>query len=300
MRTWLFFALSSPLLWAIVHLLDAHCVEKVFDRPWMGVITGSLSSSLVFFLIPFFIPFMDWEIPGWPIVGLALLAGALIQFSQAFYFQALEHSEAGIVAAYWNMTPILLPIASYILFGQHLGAWHYMGMLGLVICSGVFCILDQDFNGRWRSFFFMLAACCIQVMVILLEKHIFEHSPFVVAFLLVTAGITISGFCPLLMTSVRKALKSKIYSKTVIAIIVGIEIINLMAILCSQQAIDHGTPSIVAAVETTIPAYTFLLSGLLLILMPQVADQRIRHKFYLKLLLVSLMTIGVGVIVNDP
>ena len=42
---WLVFALLSPLFWAIVTVLDRHCVERIFDRPWMGVITSALASS---------------------------------------------------------------------------------------------------------------------------------------------------------------------------------------------------------------------------------------------------------------
>jgi drug/metabolite transporter (DMT)-like permease len=266
----------------------------------MGVIASSVSSLATFLLVPFATSFLTWEVSGWHIVGLAVLAGVLIQLSQVFYFQALEYSEAGIVAAYWNMTPILLPIASYLLFGQSLGFCHYLGMLGLVACSGCFCLLDQSLEGGWRSLFYMSVACCIQVGVILLEEYIFKHAPFFLAFLLVTGGIVISGFCPLLLSPVRKSFKNTLSSgKTAVAVIIGIEIINLSAIFCSQQAINQGISSLVAAVETTVPAYTFLLSILLLLLMPQYADPRVKCRLQLKLLLVSLMTIGVGILSNE-
>jgi hypothetical protein len=38
-----FYALLSPLLWAIVHLLDWYCVEQIFEKPWMGGIFSSLA-----------------------------------------------------------------------------------------------------------------------------------------------------------------------------------------------------------------------------------------------------------------
>ena len=298
---WIFFALLGPFFWAIIHLLDSHCIEKVFDRPWMGVITSSLSSLVTFLILPFAAPFVVWEISGWDIVGLALLTGALIQISQAFYFQALEYSEAGTVAAYSNITTILLPIVSFIFLDQNLELGNYLGMIGLVACSGCFCLLDQSVSGRSRSFFYMLLACSAQVGVLLLEKHIFEHiSCSFLVFLLVTVGFTVSGFCPLLLSPVRKAFQNNISSlKTAMAIIIGIDIINFIAIFCGQQAVRLGTPSLVAAIETTTPAYTFFLSALLLLVLPRYADPRVRHQFKLKLLLVSLMVIGVGLVSSD-
>jgi drug/metabolite transporter (DMT)-like permease len=297
---WLFFALLGPLLWAIVHLLDAHCVDRVFNRPWVGVITGSVSSLPAILIVPFAAPFMSWEPVGWQVVVLALLAGALIQLSQGLYFQALEYTEAGIVAAYWNMTPVLLPIASYLLFGQSLGLWQSLGMLGLVACSACFCLLDQSFEARWRSFVYMFIACCAQAGVLLVEKYILEHTPFLPVFLLVTTGIVISGSSLLLLSPVRQVVRNNMASlKAIMVIITGMEIINLAAILCSQQAINLGIPTLVAAVETTVPAYTFLLSVLLFFVMPRFADLRVRRKLNLKLLLVSLMVIGVGFVSDD-
>jgi drug/metabolite transporter (DMT)-like permease len=175
---WLLFALMSPFFWAIVHVLDAHCVERVFDRPWMGVITSALTSLVVVLIIPFAIPFVSWQVPRWEIVLLALLAGAVIQLSQAFYFQALDYSEAGIVAAYWNMTPALLPIASFVVLNKVLGGWRYLGIAILILASVSFCLLDTNFKARWRSFLLMVLASGLQVGALLLEKHVFEEGTF--------------------------------------------------------------------------------------------------------------------------
>lgn len=83
---WLLFALLFPLCFAVVSVLDSYCVEKIFDRPWMGVITGSLASSVAFILIPVSQISASWAAPGWDLVLLALLAGALTQLMQGFYF----------------------------------------------------------------------------------------------------------------------------------------------------------------------------------------------------------------------
>ena len=45
-----------------------------------------------------------------------------------------------------------------------------------------------------------------------------------------------------------------------IRLFVLIEIINLIALAFAQKSIQEGTPSLVAAVETTMPGFTFLIA----------------------------------------
>jgi drug/metabolite transporter (DMT)-like permease len=294
---WLVFALISPLFWAFVHVLDRHCVERVFDRPWMGVITSALSSILVIVAIPVAFPFAAWRVPTGEVIALGILAGVLIQISQGFYFQALEYTEAGIVAAYWNLTPTILPLASFVLLGKVLAGWHYVGIGVLVITSLGFCLVDGNLRGRWRSFWLMFAASLIQVAALLIEKRVFESGPFFVGFLFVTLGIILCGTAPLISRDVRGAFSANMASlKSAIPLIVLIELANLVALFFSQRAIDLGVPSLVAAVEATIPAYTFGLAVFLLLATKRFGDEQARAHLPIKLLLVAVMAVGVWLV----
>jgi uncharacterized membrane protein len=294
---WLLFALLGTFFWAIVHVLDRHCVERVFNRPWMGVITSSLASLTVFLALPFAIPFVTLELPAWGIIFLALFAGALVQLSQAFYFQALEHTEAGIVAAYWNLTPTILPLASYILLGKVLDGWHYVGIAVLVVSSVCFCLVDTNLRGRWQSFLLMFGASAVQVPALLIEKYVFEQGTFFVGFLLITVGIIASGSAPLLVPGVRRAVARNLVTlRPAIPLIVGIECANLTALFMSQRAIDLGIPSLVAAVEASLPAFTFVLAIILLSVNKLFSDEEARGWLPLKLILVGTMGYGVWLV----
>src|SRR3989338_5945652 len=256
---WLFFALLSPLFWASTCVMDSVCVKEVFRKPWIGIVTSALASLVVFLAVPFIAPFVEWSVPSWQIVGLALLAGALIQISQVFYFQALSYSEAGIVAAYWNLTPALLPITSFFILDQVLEVPQYIGIGVLIFASVCFCFLDANFAFRWRSFFLMLGASILQVAALLFEDRVYEQAPYFLGFLLITTGLILMGISPLLLPSALKVFRSNLPAlRPIASIIVGIEVMNLLALASSQRAIDLGVPSLVAAVETMIPAYTFL------------------------------------------
>jgi len=291
---WLLFALMTPLFWALVHIADSHCVEEIFEKPWMGVITSSLSSILVFLLLPVILPFVDVSLPEPYILFLAFGVGALIQISQAFYFKALSYTEAGIIAAYWNMTPALLPIFSFIFFREILQLPQYVGIAVLIVTSVGMCVIDINFHGRWTSFFLMGMASFLQVIALLLEDIIFQHADFFVGFYAITFGLIITGSLPLLLPHVRKTFTKNAHRiKPAIIIFLTIEALNLCALATSQKAIDLGNPSLVAAVETSVPAYTFLMSLIFLALSSKLGDTDTLKNLPLKFGLVGLMVIGV-------
>jgi uncharacterized membrane protein len=292
---WLFYALLGPPFWALVHILDSHCVGNVFDRPWMGVITSSLSTAVIALIALIFLPIVDWQLPEWHIIALAMLAGGLIQLGQGFYFQALEKTEAGIVAAYGNFTPTLLPLVSYFLMGDVLQPWHYITIGVLVIASICFCLIDISRNGKWDSVFLMLMASTAQVSAILLEKYVFEHGSFYAGFAFVIMGVVLSGVLPLLVApSVRKAFSGNLPKlKPLAPLFIGIETANLVALYLSQRAVDLGSPVLAAAMETTVPGYTFLLTILLLSLKHRFGNAEAKYQLRTKLILVAIMTAGV-------
>lgn len=294
---WLLYALLSPLFWAIVHLLDWYCVERLFEKPWMGVITSSLASCSIFLFLPLFGSNIIWDLPPLETVAAAILAGVLIQISQIFYFQALSYSEAGIIAAYWNITPTVLPIASFLLLGKVFQVRYYFGIVTLILVSIGFCLADTHFKTRWKAFYLMSLASCVQAAALLLEEYVFHHSSFFIGFFLITMGIILSGIFPLLIRSVRRS-----FYRTLLAIQSGffilfaIELINLIALLMSQRAIALGVPSLVVAVETTIPAYTFILSVGLYGINRHLSDAKVLHHLRLKLLLLAGMMTGIWLV----
>lgn len=289
---WLFFALLCPFFYALVCVLDSYCVERVFNRPWMGVITSSLASMIVLPLVPLAIPI--WQPPGWQIVALAFLAGLLIQLMQALYFQSLAYSEAGIVAAYLNFVPALLPVVSFWLFGQAFGLWIYIG-IGLNIAASVLiCLIDSNFKARWKSFLLMLTGCIFYSAALLIEKYIFDRIPVLEGFLLITAGIVVSGLMLLLLSPVRCAFTDNLPKlKPALFTVIGIEVLNLMAIYTRHRAVSIGSPPLTEAIATIQTAYTFLLSFLLCYLAPRFGDPQARQRLWTKLLLVGAMVTGV-------
>jgi hypothetical protein len=139
----------------------------------------------------------------------------------------------------------------------------------------------------------MLVASMIQVAALMIMKAGYTDAPFFVGFLYVTLGIVLTGAAPLTHRGVRNAFRLNMAAlRPAFGLIVGIEMLNLIALFMSQRAIDLGVPSLVAAVEATIPAYTFALS-ILLTLATRFGDRRAAERMPWKLVLVGAMAIGV-------
>jgi uncharacterized membrane protein len=291
---WLFFSLLSPLFWAIVHVLDEHCVDTLLARPWMGVVTSALASVIVYVPLAVLLSFTQWELPSWPLILLGFAIGALIQLAQAFYFAALSHSEAGIVAAYWNLTPAFLPVVSFLLFKQILGPLEYLGIVILILSSTWMCLLDSNVTTRLHPPALMTVASAIMVAVFLMENYLYRHSFFLISFLFVMTGLIVTGVMPLAFTRVRGSFRASLHTiAPAWKIFLGIEAANLLALTSSQLAMKLGIPSLVSAVQTMVPVYTFILSLILFNRTERFGAAETLDKLPWKISSVFLMIIGV-------
>ncbi|MGE0103372.1 MAG: EamA family transporter [Blastocatellales bacterium] len=295
---WLAFALISPLCWAIVHVLDAFCVHEVFDFPWIGCVTSALATLCAYpILILAGLIFVEFQTPGLNLIALAIAAGFIMMLGQFFYFQSLSYSEPGIVAAYWNMLPIFLPVISFFIFGEMFTRTVYVGMTLLIFSSVSFSLLDSNLEHRWHSLALMFCAVWLQVAYFLLQKKVFEFMPVYYVFLLTMLGVITAGLMPLLTQKGRQVFKANLPKiQPAFKFILMIEVFNLAAYATSQYAISHGSPSLVAAVESSLPAYCFGLSILLYFVFGKYGEAEAKHKLTHKLSLAAIMAIGVWMV----
>ena len=258
---WIQYALFSSFLWAIVHILDEHCVDNIFSKPWLGVVTSSGISAGIFLVLPFLkIPVV---IPHWDLLLICLVTGAIVQLSQFFYFRALDCSDSGTVAAYWNLTPIFLIVTSYWLFGYLITGNNYLGIVLLIVASVGLCSIDK-FSNRWDTLYLMSIAAGLQTVVVLIEKYIFDRTDFFGAFLSIATGIIISGLSSLVMKEVRSTLREDLPKiQQALPVFIAIELTNLVALYTGQIAVKLGVPVLVSAIEAFTPAYAFGLSLLI-------------------------------------
>ncbi len=289
---WLILALSSSLVWAIVHILDEHCVDKIFIKPWVGVLTSSAISAGIFLLVPF--SGQKIVVPSWGILAVCLLTGAVIQGSQYYYFLALDCSDCGTVSAYWNLTPTFLPVISYWLFGYVITGNNYLG-IGMLVLGLVGLCLNDRLPDKWNTLYLMTIAASLQTVVVLLEKYIFDRTDFFGAFLAITVGTVAAGLSGFKSAEVRATFRANLPDiRRAWRVLVAIELLNWVALYLGQSAVKDGIPSLVSAIEASIPAFAFGLSMGIAFLNRQFDSYR--QGLGLKLAMIGLMMVGVWLI----
>ncbi len=137
--SWLVFAFSGPVLWAISVHFDKYLVERFFKHSDVAVL-------LVFtaFVGVLLLPFIWWFDPS--VVGLSLasieliaLSGILYMGAMLLYLQALQHEEASVVAPFFQASPLFGYVLAYLVLGERLSSLQMAGgamiILGATIVS---------------------------------------------------------------------------------------------------------------------------------------------------------------------
>jgi len=104
--SWLIFAFSGPILWAVSTHLDKYLVEKYFGQSNVAVLL--IFTALVGF---FALPFIWLAEPRVTSVGLrnAMLmafSGMLYMTGMVFYLRALQQAEASLIAPFYQAAPL--------------------------------------------------------------------------------------------------------------------------------------------------------------------------------------------------
>jgi drug/metabolite transporter (DMT)-like permease len=295
--TWLVLALISPVFWAIVHVLDSHCVDEVFDAPWVGNVTSAFTMLAFMPVIGLGMIWADSNQISSMGVVQCCLAGIAYMASQVFYFKALKITESGIVAAYWNLLPFLLHVIGYLFLGEQLTGPMYLGSACLIIASILFCLVDGSIEYRWLSLGFMCVGACFQAVYFVLVDNLLETCSVYPVFIVSTISMIVCGLSPLLLGDCRRVFSSnwpRIWSSA--RFLLSIEIANMLAVSTGQYALKYGSASLVASVEATIPAYTMCLSLLLFAIFKRYGEEDASKRLVPKLALTGLMVLGVWLV----
>ncbi len=293
---WLTIALLSAIFFGIVHVMDSYCVDHVLEKPFIGMITSAIASSVVFLAIPFTLPILvPIQMPSIKIIVFCLSAGALIQINQALYFKALSYSEAGTVAGYWNMVPAFLPIVSFFYFGEVLEDSNYIGLYLIVMASVGLCLLDNKTKGSFVAFLLILFGTSLQITALLLMKIIFDEIQYFVGFILITTGMILMGLSPLMLQNFRRVFVSNLTKLApAMHLFIIVEIVNLLAYGFLEKAIHiGGNPSLVAAIDATTSGFTFIFSIFFFFVSKKFGDIRSQENLGLKFINVGVMVMGV-------
>src|SRR5580658_8251226 len=156
--SWLFFAFSGPVLWAISVHLDKYLVERFFKESNVAVLL--VFTALVGVLLLPFIWYYEPNVtsPSAGSIALIILAGIFYMTAMLLYLQALQSEEASVVAPFFQAGPLFGYVLAYFVLGETLSPRQMAGG-ALIIVGALF--VSYRFGQSMKTFKTRLAALMV-------------------------------------------------------------------------------------------------------------------------------------------
>jgi uncharacterized membrane protein len=271
--SWLFFAFSGPVLWAISVHLDKYLVERFFKESNVAVLlVFTAFAGLV--MLPF-IWYFDRHVTDPAIGSIAVIgfSGILYMGAMLLYLRALQSEEASVVAPFFQASPLFGYALGYLVLGERLSRTQLTG--GALIIVGAL-IVSLRFGAAAGAFKLRLAMLMLGCgFVLSVATLIFKIFAIEVEFWTTTfwmfVGEAVFGAALLMVASYRAQLVMVLRSNTaaLLSINASNELINLGGGLGNRYALLFAPLSIVQAIGSTTTLFVFLFGVLLSLAFPR-------------------------------
>jgi uncharacterized membrane protein len=275
--SWVVFAFSGPVLWAISVHFDKYLVERFFKQSDVAVLLIITAFAGVV-LLPFIWLF------GPPVTGtnagniaLILCSGILYMGAMLLYLQALQGEEASVVAPYFQAGPLFGYVLAYLVLGETLSARQMAG--GLLIIIGALTV-SVRFDRGLRIFKARLAALMLPCgFALALSGLIFKIFAIEVEFWTTTfwmfVGEAVFGCVLLLIPFYRREFAAILRANTaaLLSINGSNELINIGGGLGNRYALMFAPLSLVQAIGSTTTLFVFAFGVVLSLLWPKLGRE---------------------------
>jgi uncharacterized membrane protein len=275
--SWLVFAFSGPVLWAISTHFDKYLVERYFKHSDVAVLL--LFTAFIGVLTLPFIAFYEPTVFQLDATSMALivLSGVLYMGATLFYLRALQSEEASVVAPFFQAVPLFGYALAYFVLGETLSVVQMAG--GALIIVGTL-IVSVRFGQNVRIFklrlVLLMLACCLAAAI---SGLIFKAFAVTVAFWTTTfwmfVGEAIFGAALLLVGSYRRQLAEllRVNAAALLAINGSNELINLGGGLGNRYALMFAPLAIVQTISSTTALFVFVFGVALSVALPRLARE---------------------------
>lgn len=275
--TWLLFAFSGPVLWAVSTHFDKYLVERYFKHSDVAVFL--LFTAFIGLLSLPFIAFFEPAVmkPGAGSIALIVLSGILYMGAMLLYLHALQSEEASVVAPFFQAVPLFGYVLAYFVLGERLSVPQMTG--GVLIIAGTL-IVSIRFGHNVRKFKLRLAllmlGCGLAAAVSgLIFKMFAIEAEFWTTTFWMFVGEAIFGAALLSVGSYRRQLAELLRTNAAALLTINgsNELINLGGGLGNRYALMFAPLSIVQAISSTTALFVFAFGVVLSLLFPRLGRE---------------------------
>jgi uncharacterized membrane protein len=299
--SWVGYAFSGPVLWAISVHLDKYLVERFFKHSDVAVLLLFTAFAGVP-LLPFIWLFESSVTnAGAGNIALILLSGILYMGAMLLYLQALQTEEASVVAPYFQAGPLFGYVLAYLVLGETLSGRQLAG--GVLIVVGAL-IVSIRFDRGMRLFKARLAALMLPCgLATALSALIFKIFAIELEFWTTTfwmfVGEAFFGCALLLIPYYRREFLSMLRTNTVALLSINgsNELINIGGSLSNRYALLFAPLSLVQAIGSTTTLFVFAFGVVLSLFWPKLGREDLsRRDLTQKGIAAVLVALGVALV----
>jgi drug/metabolite transporter (DMT)-like permease len=299
--SWVVYAFSGPVLWAISVHFDKYLVERFFKHSHVAVML-LFTAFVGVVLMPFIWMFQpSVTSAGARNIALIVFSGILYMSALLLYLRALQTEEASVVAPYFQAGPLFGYALAYFVLGETLTGRQLAG--GILILIGAL-IVSVRFDQGPRIFKARLAALMLPCgFAIALSGLIFKIFAIEVEFWTTTfwmfAGEAMFGCALLLIPFYRKEFTTVLRANTVALLSINgsNELINIGGGLGNRYALMFAPLSLVQAIGSTTTLFVFAFGVVLSLVWPKLGREDLSGRELLqKGMAALLVALGVALV----
>jgi drug/metabolite transporter (DMT)-like permease len=299
--SWVVFAFSGPVLWAVSIHLDKYLVERFFKNSNVAVLLLFTAFTGVP-LLPF-IWFFGSSVtaPGTGSIALIAFSGILYMGAMLLYLRALQTDEASVVAPFFQASPLFGYGLGYLVLGETLSARQLAGG-GLIVAGALIVSIRFDrglhaFKARLAALM-LTAGFALAVSALIFKIFAIEVEFWATTFWMFT-GEAIFG-CALLFVPSYRAQFFKLLRRNTAALLSvngSNELINLGGSLGNRYALMFAPLSLVQAIGSTTTLFVFAFGVVLSTLFPAVSREDLSgRELTQKGIAAALIAVGVALV----
>lgn len=294
--SWILIALINPATHGFANIFDNYLTNKLVKNPWTLTFYGAIFNLL---LLP-----CVWLIqtPGWLPMNLWLACAliALIELCYLYpYYRALQQDDTSIVCALFDLGKIFVPVFAFLLVGEQLSWFQYLGF-GLLILSSLLISLDRRKQLRLNSAFWWMVLCSLLLALeAVLYKYLFIHVSWSTGFVWPSVLTSILSLLFLLIPKQRRSIVQQFHKlKSIAPVFIGGSLLTFIGSMASTYAIGLVPVTLEKSVDAFQPFFVLLYAILFKRRYPKFFKERIDARSVIrKCLFFIVMLLGILMVV---
>ncbi|MEI6378109.1 MAG: DMT family transporter [Candidatus Falkowbacteria bacterium] len=296
---WILLAVFAYALLAAVSLADKFLLEKALPSSKAYTFLVSIAGGIVIFIAPFY---ALW--PGWQLLLVNFLVGAIFPLALLLMYEALKNGEPSRVAVLvGGSVPLFTLLFSISFLGEKFTYFQWLALAGLIIAICLIIWLPAKENWLKRAFswighksdaaigiFEAVAAGMLFAIFFIGSKMVYQTENFISGFIWLRLGSALAALVMLLIPSVRREIFKNIAKLRgrKAGIFFGNQLASSIGFSMQNYALSLGSVAIVTALQGVQYSLLIVFGAILSVFYPRVIKEKISRGIIVQKILAVL------------